>query len=62
MLQDAYEMPDGDASGIEEEKAEAEKAVEGSKAAQAQKNVWYAHHTCRDRLTAGLDLDCAVSW
>lgn len=55
-------MPDGDASGIEEEKAEAEKAVEGSKAAQAQKNVWYAHHTCRDRLTAGLDLDCAVSW
>ena len=36
---DSYDMPDGDSSGIEEEKAEAEKAVEGSGAPE-QKTPW----------------------
>lgn len=37
--QEAYEMPDGDMSGIEEERAEAEKEVEESKAIE-QKTPW----------------------
>ena len=37
--QDSYDMPDGDMSGMEEEKAEAEKAVEDSGAPE-QKTPW----------------------
>ena len=37
--QESYEMPEGDLSGVEEERAEAEKAVEGSSAPN-QKSPW----------------------
>jgi hypothetical protein len=39
VAQDAYELPEGDMSGVEEERAEAEKAVEESKAAEKQKST-----------------------